>query len=192
MLICCFENTGTVVRYNVSQNDQTRIFHMAGSNEHIQIYNNVFFIGEGLDVHLFLWTGREERWTRNVEIFNNVFYVDGLGRNSSAEKRKPINDGTFITKPGFGGSSGISFEKNVLYGNFRDIPEGWKGMTVDPAFLGPGSGGDGFSTVGGYKLRDDSGLIRSGKVIEKNGGRDFWGNPVSATDNPSIGAHEPR
>jgi len=42
MLVCCFENKGTVIRYNISQNDRTRLFHMAGSNEDVRIYNNVF------------------------------------------------------------------------------------------------------------------------------------------------------
>ena len=32
LLICCSDNTGTVVRYNISQNDRARLFHMADSN----------------------------------------------------------------------------------------------------------------------------------------------------------------
>ena len=191
MLICCFDNTGTVVRYNISQNDQTRIFHMAGSNENIQIYNNVFYIAEGLDVHLFLWTGRETNWTRNVDVFNNIFYVDGVGRNSSGERRKAVQDGTFITQPGFGGSSDVYFRNNVLAGNYEDIPETWRLMIADPGLVAPGSGGDGFSSTDGYKLREGSSLIGAGRTAEENGGRDFWGNPLPKQQKPSVGAHEP-
>jgi hypothetical protein len=182
---------GTVVRYNISQNDQTRIFHMAGSNEDIQIYNNVFYVGGGLDVHLFLWTGRETNWTRNVEVFNNVFYFDGVGRNSSGQKRKAIKDGTYITQPGFGGSSNVTFRNNVLSGNFQDIPEAWRAMIADPGLAAPGSGGSGIGSTGGYKLKRNSALIGAGRPAKENGGRDFWGNPVPTKENPSIGAHEP-
>jgi hypothetical protein len=191
MLICCFDNRGTVVRYNISQNDQTRLFHMAGSNEDIQIYNNVFYVGKGLDVHLFLWTGRESNWTRNVEIFNNVFLVEGVARNSSGEKRKPIQDGTFITTPGFGGSTNVVFEKNTLVGNFKDTPDSWKTMKGDPGLVAPGGGGSGFESTEGYKLRATSPLIGAGRSTEDSGGRDFWGNPLPSKEDPSIGVHEP-
>jgi len=190
MLICCFDNSGTIVRYNISQNDQTRIFHMAGSNEKIQIYNNVFYIPEGDDVHLFLWTGRESNWTRNVQIFNNIFYAKGTGRNSSGEKRKPINDGTFVTEPGFGGSSEIEFERNLLFGNFEGLPQEWKKMTVDPELVGPGTGGYGITSLDGYKLKPGSPCIGAGRTIRNNGGRDFWGTPLPSDKSPSIGVYE--
>jgi len=34
-----------------------------------------------------------------AHIANNIFYIAGVGRNSSGEKRKPINDGTHISQP---------------------------------------------------------------------------------------------
>jgi hypothetical protein len=40
-------------------------------------------------------------------------------------------------------------------------------------------------------LQQGSPLIGAGVLIPNNGGRDFWGNPVSADGPPSIGAHEP-
>ena len=193
MLICCSDNTGTVVRYNISQNDGARLFHMADANENIRIYNNVFYTGKHLDVHLFLWTGRGSTWTRNAHIFNNIFYVAGTGRNSSGEKRKPapLDDGHFISKPGFGGSKDIVFEHNMLYGNFVEIPDEWKQMMGDPKLVSPGTGGRGLDSLDGYKLRKDSPCIGAGLPVENNGGRDFWGDKVPAGKNPAIGAYEP-
>ena len=53
------------------------------------------------------------------------------------------DDGTFITKPGFGGTKNVLFEKNLLYGRFEGIPEEWRGMIVDPLLMAPGTGGMG-------------------------------------------------
>ena len=192
MLICCSQNTGTVIRYNISQNDHARLFHMAEGNENIQIYNNVFFIGKGSDVQLFLWTGGRGGGTRNAQIVNNIFYAAGTGRNAAGSKRQPVDDGTFVTEPGFGGSTGIVFERNWLYGNFQDIPNEWKQMMTDPKMAGPGSGQSGLDSLGGYKLLPDSPCIGAGLPLKNNGGRDFWGNPVTEGRNPSIGAHEAR
>ena len=79
MLVCCSDNNGTVVRYNISQNDHARLFHMADGNANLSIYNNVFFVGKGDDVQLFLWTGHGEEWTHGARIANNIFYVAGNG-----------------------------------------------------------------------------------------------------------------
>ncbi|MEW5978282.1 MAG: right-handed parallel beta-helix repeat-containing protein [Acidobacteriota bacterium] len=192
MLVCCSNNTGTVIRYNISQNDRTRLFHMAGGNENVRIHNNVFYVAKDSEVHLFLWTGSGERWTRNVQVWNNIFYVEGTGRNSSGEKRKPINDGTFITQAGFGGSRNIVFERNILFGRFQDVPEGWLQITSDPKLVAPGTGSEGFQSLDGYQLQPESPAGRAGVRVPDNGGRDFWGNALPEGTNPSIGAHEPR
>ncbi|MGE5647809.1 MAG: right-handed parallel beta-helix repeat-containing protein [Acidobacteriota bacterium] len=158
LLMCCSNNTGTIVRYNVSENDRARLFHMADGNVDLKIHNNVFYIGRGLDVALFLWTGHGEEWTRNVHIYNNIFYADGTARNATGTGKKPgaADDGTFLEKPGFGGARDIVFEKNILYGNFKDIPEEWRKMMADPGFVAPGTGPK------GYKLRPDAPRTEAG------------------------------
>ncbi|HVX65151.1 MAG TPA: right-handed parallel beta-helix repeat-containing protein [Bryobacteraceae bacterium] len=185
LLVCCSNNVGTVVRYNISENDGARLFHMADGNQSIAIYNNVFYIGKGKDVALFLWTGRGTAWTRDVRVVNNIFYSEGIARNVTGQKKKAVDDGTFLAEPGFGGSKDIVFDRNVLYGNFHQIPEDWKKMMADPKFAAPGRG------VEGYRLRPESPCIGAAVPIENNGGRDFFGTPVRS-GKPSIGAIEPR
>ena len=104
----------------------------------------------------------------------------------TGQKRKPVDDGTFLAEPGFGGSTGIRFENNVLYGNFQDIPEEWKKMIEDPKLVAPGKG------VDGYKLQPGSPLTGAGLPVQNNGGRDYWGNKLPEGGKPSIGAHEAR
>lgn len=62
---------------------------------------------------------------------------------------------------------------DALFGKITDSPANPDGLGVDPLLVAPGTGG-------------------AGALIEANGGRDFWGNPVSATERPDIGAHSTR
>jgi hypothetical protein len=188
MLICGRENQGTVIRYNISQNDRTRLFHFWDLIEGTRIYNNVFFVGEDIDVDLFQWTPGQSGWAVDTQVYNNIFYVLGTGRNTYGISKKPVDDGKWITQPGFGGATGVDFRNNVLYGNFEEIPEEWRAMASDPRLAAPGTGGNGFQSLAGYLLKRDSPCIAAGVPITDNGGRDFWGNPIP--DKPSIGVHE--
>ena len=190
MLICGWENRGTVIRYNISQNDRTRLFHFYDLIHDTRIHNNVFYVGQDVDVHLFLWTPGRSGWATDTYVANNIFFVEGVGRNSYGISKKRPDDGTWISKPGFGGTRNVMFEKNMLYGNFEDVPEEWRALRLDPMLAGPGSGGSGFESLGGYRLRAGSPCIRAG-VPAKFVGRDFWGNPVPPKTPPSIGVHEP-
>lgn len=190
MLICCRESVGTTVRYNISQNDRERLFHMAGPIRDIAVYNNVFYIGKGIDLHMFLWSGGRNEWPDNAAVSNNIFYSDGIGRNSEGLNRKKPDDGTYVSRPGSGAATRIRFTSNVFFGAFRDVPGQWRTISFDPMLVDPGSGVRGFASLGGYQLRDGSRCIAAGIPIANNGSRDFWGNPVPEGKNPSIGANE--
>ncbi|HXK59638.1 MAG TPA: right-handed parallel beta-helix repeat-containing protein [Acidobacteriota bacterium] len=192
MLLCGVENYNTVIRYNISQNDKTRLFHFFDLIHGTRIYNNVFYVGPGIDVHLFEWTPGRSGWATDTHIANNIFYVEGVGRNAYGLGKKEIDDGIWITKPGFGGAKDVVFENNVMFGNFREVPDEWLVLTKDPQLVNAGSGKDGFESIEGYKLREGSICQGAGKIIPDNGGRDFWGNPVPPDQPPSIGVHERR
>lgn len=63
------------------------------------------------------------------------------------------------------------------------------GIPGDPHFVAPGTGGDTLDSVGGYRLTSASPGLHNGGVLSSNGGRDFWGNAVSATAKPNRGAY---
>jgi hypothetical protein len=190
MLLCGEDNVGTVVRYNISQNDRTRLFHFYDLVEGTRIYNNTFYVGEDIDLHLFEWTPGRSRWAKDTLIANNIFYVDGTGRNAYGLRKKTVDDGIWITEPGFGGATGVTFQSNFLYGGFEDIPEEWRQQVRDPLLQAPGTGADGFATLDGYRLRDGSAAFGAGTPIPDSGGIDFWGTPLPGHA-PSVGAHEP-
>ncbi|PYV09225.1 MAG: hypothetical protein DMG07_23765 [Acidobacteria bacterium] len=139
-------------------------------------------VGAGIDLSLFLWTGGPDR----VRIANNIFFSAGVGRNSSGVRRN--EDGTHVTEPGFGQATRVVFERNLLFGNFRDLPSDWRKMTSDPMLASPGTGREGLASLAGYMLRPGSPCLGAGIPIAGNGGRDFWGNPVALP--PAIGVHE--
>ncbi len=177
----------TVVRYNISQNDRARTFHITGNSvKDTYIYNNVIYIGPHLDIPVILcneWEG----WPDNTHFYNNIFYADGTARYSYATKHGRNEDGTYRHKSGFGESTNNVFSNNVFYGNHVGPPKDSHAITADPMLLKPGSGNNGFDSLEGYKLKPGSPCIAAGLPVPENGGRDFWGNILPKDKNPNIG-----
>src|SRR5207247_9803096 len=85
-------NTGTVVRYNISQNDRTVGINIAGPVKDSAIYNNTIYVGPEQAVNLLLlsdWHG----WSQDTHLYNNIFYVTGKGQFSYGISR--AEDGAY-------------------------------------------------------------------------------------------------
>jgi hypothetical protein len=166
-------NDGTIVRYNISQNDRNQVFMLSGCITNTLIHNNTIYIAEGLTtnpVNSWDWGGV---WPENTYFFNNVFYNLGTG-----EYR-------------LGGCAHTVFEHNLFYGHHPESePADGCNLTCNPELIKPGSGTTGRDTVKGYKLRPGSPCIDAGKTVPNNGGRDYWGNPVPSGAGTDIGACE--
>jgi len=169
-------NIGTIFRYNISRNDGDNndcpIFELSGYTKNTLIYNNTIYtnkIKNGQFINTWNWGNA---WPDDTRFYNNIFYIEG---NSQYE---------------LGGATNTIFSNNVFYGNSRPHPKDPNGITANPMLVKPGSGARGKETLDGYKLQPGSPCIDAGKIIENNGGKDFWGNPVSTTKVPDIGAHQ--
>ena len=166
-------NDGTIVRYNISQNDRNQVFMLSGCITNTLIYNNTIYIAEGLTTNPVDSWDWGEVWPEDTGFYNNIFYNLGTG-----EYR-------------LGGGAHTVFEHNLFYGHHPDSePEDAHKLSCDPGLVNPGSGGAGRNTVDGYKLRPDSPCIDAGRPISNNGGRDYWGNPVPSGAGTDIGAQE--
>jgi len=75
------------------------------------------------------------------------------------------------------------FEYNSYWGNLVSRPSDKHAILVNPKLAAPGSAGS-----SGYSLKADSALHKAGKLITNNGGFDYWGNAISATAIPDVGA----
>jgi len=173
-------NTNAIVRYNISQNDKMRLFQLAGIISNTRIYNNTFYLPAGsttAPIYVSGWNG----YPVSVYFDNNIFYLASAGSWTGWS-----NIGTKV------------FDNNAVYGmhTFGE-PSGNNNLTSDPQLVSPGSGGAGslvngdftFGNVDGYKLKTGSPALHAGKLMTSNGGHDYWGNPVSSTAAPNIGAY---
>lgn len=167
-------NTGTIVRYNISQNDGTQGINIAGPVKDAAIYNNTIYAGSSASVDLLLfsdWHG----WADGTRFYNNIFYAAGPARFSYGVSRAA--DGAYTTAPGFGRSGNNVFDANSYFG-VKAPAEDPHAETGDPKFVAPGEGRMGRLSLLGYRLQPESRSRRNGKLVEKNGGKDFWGNPL--------------
>jgi hypothetical protein len=164
-------NNGTIVRYNISQNDGTRIFQLAGPVTNTSIYNNTIYIGSGAYTHILYindWGG----YASNTNFKNNIIYNLGSGGYT------------------LGSSTNNVFDYNVFYGNHpTSEPSDAHKLTTNPLFVSPGTGTS-LTGVDGYKLQTGSPAIDSGAAITGNGGKDYWGSAVPANSQTDRGAYE--
>ena len=178
-------NVGTVVRYNISQNDHHRGIKLSGPVKNTLIYNNTIYVGKGEDVDVVLhtdWTG----WAADTHFYNNIFYADGTARFfSHGVTGNP--DGSYVSAPGPGKSKNNIFDSNIYFGGVA-LPQDPHMLTNNPLFIAPGAGAMGLNSVSGYGLRSGSAAIHTGRPIDSNGGRDFGGNPVPACGGIDRGA----
>ncbi|KPI06660.1 Carbohydrate-binding CenC domain protein [Actinobacteria bacterium OK074] len=186
---------GTVVRYNVSENDGTNsgcpaagtpthgsgVFHFvgnipnqSGSSAAVPLfYNNTVYVNQsGLNTPI-LYSRRGSSVTGTLSFRNNAVFDYGTG-------------GYFTT------SSGSVYSNNLFYGSHPSSePADTAKVTADPEFRNPGnaSGSSSYTGANAYQLHPSSPAIRAGAVISDNGGKDAFGNTVSATAAPNIGAY---
>ena len=164
-------NDGTIVRYNISQNDKGEIIRVSGQTTNTNIYNNTIYMSAGVDN--VIWHKSWDAWPDRTTYFNNIFYI--------SEGRPAYN---------FGSSTNNSFNYNVFYGYH---PSGEPGdlnkITKNPNFENPGTGGLSINSVDGYKLLSTSPCINSGLMHYVT--LDYWGNSVPYNNsNIDRGAHE--
>jgi len=160
----------SIVRYNVSQDDALSEQGVVrappcGNEQDIQIYNNTIFTSDPSGKYLL----------RNVNgsslvVRNNLFV--------SAAAPALVEDSWSIWDTNLFANVSCRFGLQVSHG-----------MVGDPRFVAPGKATS-LTTAGGYRLRQGSPALAAGVVIPGNGGRDFFGNKVSATARPNLGAYQ--
>ncbi|OGS33729.1 MAG: hypothetical protein A2293_14340 [Elusimicrobia bacterium RIFOXYB2_FULL_49_7] len=118
----------------------------------------------------------------NAEFYNNTFYNPGQAANIDNTSNNKFTNNIFWSSR-LGGNTSQVFSHNLYHGGITAPASDANALTADPNFINPGS-----DTVDGYKIQSGSPCIGTGLLIANNGGRDFWGNRVSATENPNRGA----
>lgn len=164
LLVCPYsgaKTVDTVARYNVSRNDGARLLQNCwGPILNTQIYNNTFYNKEKIPAYLVQDdNGNPSATVHEQSIRNNVFVSGGTG-------------GYGFTNP----TPGLSFAHNAFYGIDMTRPNPG-GITADPLLRDD------------WKLGAGSPALAAGAVIEDNGGKDYFGNPLPDTA-PNMGAYQ--
>lgn len=162
---------GNIARYNISQNDGclagSRVFTIYGAgNQQYLVYNNTIYVSRNSPI-LFADDGGGSA-ASTIGFYNNIFINQGSGAVSSP--------------------AGCLFDYNLFAGQGYIASDAHR-LVVDPQLLSPGSASTGLVSAVGYKLRTNSPAIGTGVRISNNGGRDYWGNPVSSAAPPNRGAY---
>jgi hypothetical protein len=173
MEFCCSNSFGaenSVIRYNISQNDGAMdavwaTINGATSSGSTYFYNNTVYLGP--DDNGAVTEGTVN--ASNVYFDNNI--IDNQGSGGAY-----TDDGTW--------------SHNLFYGTHASSqPTDANEVTTNPLFVSPGGGGSTLASAAAYELQPGSPAIGAGEVISSNGGEDFFGNTVSATAAPNIGAY---
>jgi hypothetical protein len=189
-----------ICRYNISVNDGltnhfSGIYFWAGDQgiSDAQVYNNVIInprraICTTHDIPELVFRNNilmaDEAVTAGPlhrAVFENNLYRTG-------EKGVVFRDGNdvFPTLAQWAQATGKEMVKGRLAGLTEDpklvLPGSLKELPTDPRQL---------RTMPFYRLQAGSPCIGAGMVIDGNGGRDFFGNPLDAARPPALGVHNP-
>jgi hypothetical protein len=177
-----------VIRYNISVNDGLRAspthkgffspsVHISGPCKQTKIYNNVIYVSrkpdDKMDTTILKMDNWGGPWPEDTVFANNVFYVEDEASFQFGEDVKTV------------------FRHNLYYGKIGDRPDDSSPTAHNPMFRRvPIDTRDRLESLKAFMLHADSPCIGAAAPIPDNGGRDFFGNPVS-TDGPKcIGVHE--
>jgi hypothetical protein len=173
MEFCCsstFGGENSVIRYNISQNDGSNnavwsTINGTTSAGSTYFYNNTVYMGP--DDNGAVTEGSEN--ASNVYFDNNI--IDNQGSAG-------------------GYSDNGSWSHNLFYGTHASTqPTDANKVTSNPLFISPGGGGSTLASAAAYELQPSSPAIGAGEVMSSNGGVDYFGNTVSSTAAPNIGAY---
>ena len=190
IMFCGGNSVNNTFRYNISQNEDMGPLDPAGNSGNCQVYNNTFYIKDGLNT---IWH-RSHGNGGPVDMENNIFYFAG---------NTPVNVKEW-------NPSGNKTYSNNLYYNVKNYPNDAAPVKVNAGtkvLENAGSGPDSVATdkaarkhedptketvFDGYKLAEKSPAINKGKVVvDRNGytiDHDFFGHAITAV--PEIGAAE--
>ena len=166
-------NVGTIVRYNLSENDQARIFGLGGAVQYTLIYNNTVFIGKHDSPHL-LSAGRFVAHVpgdpNDVAFLNNVIYSQGSFDYDLSASHVAFDSNCYIGKHPGGG------------------PKDEHKTTANDSFDLASIPAHSWQDIANYKTAGPSTCIAAGLAITDNGGQDILGTPLTTATAMTRGA----
>ncbi|MGC5021023.1 hypothetical protein [Micromonospora sp. DT47] len=160
---------GAIIRYNISENDKDLdlggfIIPVVAAGCDNAVTNSKFYNNTIHAPNAANLVGTLPPYT-SIAFTNNIF----AGRAEGATIQDP---------------AGV-YSHNLYFNVGPDAVSDGGAVVADPLFNNPAG-----PRPAGLRLTCGSPAVDAGTPVPANGGRDYFGNPVSATDNPNIGAYE--
>ncbi len=171
-------NDGTIVRYNISENDGGNLIRISGTVTNALIHNNTLYAKRDMAnpraageppriIYHKTWQG----WSDGVSFFNNIV----------------VNDCPQAVYE-VGESKNDRYDHNLFFGlHPKSEPADAHKLTANPRFaIKAGAAGKGLTAAAAtYALRAGSPAIGAGVALPNHPARDFAGRPVS-TENGRV------
>ena len=177
ILICCDGtsptgfNDGTIIRYNIFEDNKHHVFRSSGKTSNTKIYNNVIFSGKELDSVMIIFHKNWGGFSDSTAYVNNVFYSAGSGNSIE-----------------FGKSTRNIFLANTFFGEIVNEPDDPMKSKLNPLFISNNASEGNWMNHLRFMLQSQSPEIDKGVSIDGRPDKDFIGNPVSGI--PDRGAFE--
>lgn len=166
-------NDGTIVRYNLSEDDGVRVFGFSGSPTNTLVYNNTVYVGKGKSPHIVdfeRFVKKADGYARHAVFVNNVIFNFGKGDYE------------------YNGASEIGFDSTCFIGNHpKSEPKDARKVTIDSSFRLDGAPIQELKDIDVYRLKSDSPCARSGLDVDKRTIQDMTGIPM-LSPHPDRGA----
>jgi hypothetical protein len=159
-------NDGTIIRYNLSENDRARIFGIGGTVTNTLIHNNTIFIGKGLSPHI-VEAGRYVEHKPGdpdgLLFFNNIVFSEGGGGYSLQ-------------------ATHVAFDSNCIFGKHVSGERGDKHQVIaDPGFDRKLIPIQSWQQMSAYRISSDSACAQPGASNVDRSGRDILGTALSTS-----------
>ncbi len=175
-------NKGTIVRYNISENDKKGIFEIAGATEGARIYNNTVYQSQDTPTTL-LRVNTYWGESKDVLFQNNIFCSEKPAITlESIENGRPLRGDITLENNLFMGYDVPKSENKEVneYDTDGKFYTGYWTLTVknsveaDPKLANPGNGGIGVdftdnSRLAGYRLTEGSPAINAEAICPETG-----------------------
>jgi hypothetical protein len=119
-------------------------------------------------------------------VYNNIFYTSDTIFIKKSSNNLFYNNIFWAEHAEWNNNS---FDHNSYFGGLIAPVNDTNKITENPGLVNAGAGKKGLETLEGYKLLLNSRCQSNGKIIQDNGGKDFWGNPIPVSTAPGIGAY---
>lgn len=164
-------NDGTLVRYNIFDQNEHHVIRCSGPTSNTKIYNNVIYSSQEQDSVMLVFHKSWGGFSDSTSYLNNIFYTAGRGNYLDLGKsRRNI------------------FQANLFYGSIEEIPMKSQQLYEDPNFKSASPSLNNWKDLLRFIPHLESPVIDQGLPVEGSCDHDFLGRPINGK--PDIGAFE--